>query len=201
MWKTWVRSLGQKHPLEKAMATPSSILAWRIPWTEEPGRLQSLGLHRVGHDWVISPFVSPNEIVLLFFSMVLGGKLPQNLQVVRDLQIKWKQVNEREIKKKCIEEYLVVRELLNSKGQGLICQLHKNEEFGTSVEKVDMFILKPIDTFPPGWKLLQREFIVAEFIPLSAKGQHSFKQETPTEVFNDSCLSLDKVCFYSCGSV
>ena len=38
-------------PLEEAMATRSSILAWRIPWTEEPGRLQSIGLHRVGHDW------------------------------------------------------------------------------------------------------------------------------------------------------
>ena len=46
----WVRSLGQEDPLEKEMATPSSILAWRIPWTEEPGRLQSIGLQRVGHD-------------------------------------------------------------------------------------------------------------------------------------------------------
>ena len=46
----WVRTLGQKDPLEEGMATHSSILAWRIPWTEEPGRLQSIGLHRVGHD-------------------------------------------------------------------------------------------------------------------------------------------------------
>ena len=50
MWETWVRSLGWEDPLEKEMATHSSILAWRIPWTEEPGRLQSTGLQRVGHD-------------------------------------------------------------------------------------------------------------------------------------------------------
>ena len=48
---TWIRSLGWEDPLEKGMATHSSILAWRIPWTEEPGRLQSMGLQRVRHDW------------------------------------------------------------------------------------------------------------------------------------------------------
>ena len=47
MRETWVRSLGQEDPLEKEMATHSSILAWRIPWTEEPGRLQSTGWQRV----------------------------------------------------------------------------------------------------------------------------------------------------------
>ena len=49
MLETWVRSLGCEDPLEKKMATHSSILAWKIPWTEEPGGLQSLGLQRVGH--------------------------------------------------------------------------------------------------------------------------------------------------------
>ena len=48
--ETWVRSLGWEDPLEKEMATHSSILAWRIPWTEEPAGLQSIGLQRVGHD-------------------------------------------------------------------------------------------------------------------------------------------------------
>ena len=48
--ETWGPSLGQEEPLEKEMDTHSSILAWRIPWTEEPGRLQSMGLQRVGHD-------------------------------------------------------------------------------------------------------------------------------------------------------
>ena len=46
----WVRSLGQEDPLEEGMATHSSILAWEIPWTEKPGRLQSIGSHRVGYD-------------------------------------------------------------------------------------------------------------------------------------------------------
>ena len=50
MQETWVRSLGREDPLEKGMATHSSILAWRIPWTENPGGLQLLGLQRVGHD-------------------------------------------------------------------------------------------------------------------------------------------------------
>ena len=49
--ETWVWSPGLEDPLEKGMATPYSILAWRIPWTEEPGRLQPVGLQRVGHDW------------------------------------------------------------------------------------------------------------------------------------------------------
>ena len=48
--ETWVQSLGQEVPLEKEMATHSSILAWKIPWMEEPGRLQCMGLQRVGHN-------------------------------------------------------------------------------------------------------------------------------------------------------
>ena len=47
MWETWVRFLGWKDPLEEGMATHSSILAWRIPWTEEPGGLQPMGSQRV----------------------------------------------------------------------------------------------------------------------------------------------------------
>ena len=50
MWETWVQSLGQEDPLEKEMATHSSILAWKIPWAEEPDRLQSMALQRVRHD-------------------------------------------------------------------------------------------------------------------------------------------------------
>ena len=50
MQETRVRSLGQEDPLEKAMATHSSTLAWKVPWTEERGRLQSMGLQRIGHD-------------------------------------------------------------------------------------------------------------------------------------------------------
>ena len=50
MLEIWVQSLGCEDPLEEGMATHSSILAWRIPWTEEPGGLQSVGLQRVRHD-------------------------------------------------------------------------------------------------------------------------------------------------------
>ena len=54
MQETWVRSLGQEDPLEKGQATHSSTLAWKIPWREEPGKLQSMGLPRVGHNWEAS---------------------------------------------------------------------------------------------------------------------------------------------------
>ena len=56
MQETQVRSLGWEVPLEKAMATHSGILAWRIPWTEEPAGLQSMGLQRAGHEWVTNTF-------------------------------------------------------------------------------------------------------------------------------------------------
>ena len=60
MRETWVWSLGQEDPLEKKMATHSSTLAWKIPWIEEPGRLQSIGPQRVGHDWATSLLPVPN---------------------------------------------------------------------------------------------------------------------------------------------
>ena len=50
MWETWVPSLGWEDPLEKEMAIHSSTIAWKIPWAEEPGRLQSMGSQRVRHD-------------------------------------------------------------------------------------------------------------------------------------------------------
>ena len=50
MQKTWVQFLGQEDPLEEEMATHSSMLTWEIPWAEKPGKLQSMGLQRVGHD-------------------------------------------------------------------------------------------------------------------------------------------------------
>ena len=56
--ETWVLSLGRDDPLEKRMTTHSGILAWRIPWTEEPGRLQFMGSQRVGHDCPLSHFLS-----------------------------------------------------------------------------------------------------------------------------------------------
>ena len=70
MWETRVRSLGWGDPLEKEMATHSSTLAWRIPWREEPGRLQSMGSQRVGHDWatlLTLLYKETEPLILLFF--------------------------------------------------------------------------------------------------------------------------------------
>ena len=58
MWETRVQSLGWEDPLEKEMAIHSSTIAWKIPWTEEPGRLQPMGSQRVGHDWVTLPYLT-----------------------------------------------------------------------------------------------------------------------------------------------
>ena len=59
MQETWVTSLGQENPLEKGMATHSSILAWRVPWTEKPGELQSMALQRVSHNSVTNALEQP----------------------------------------------------------------------------------------------------------------------------------------------
>ena len=69
--ETRVRSLGRGDPLQKEMATHSSILAWKIPWTEEPGRLQSMGSQRVRPDWA----TSLSLFFLIMTAMGLQGKL------------------------------------------------------------------------------------------------------------------------------
>ena len=76
MQETWVRSLGWEDPLEKEMAIHSSILAWRIPWTEEPGGLQSTGSQRVGHYWATS---------LHFNILICPGILMENLMTSQKL--------------------------------------------------------------------------------------------------------------------
>ena len=78
MWKTLVWSLGWGDPLEKGNATPSSILAWRTPWTEEPGELQSMGLQRVGQDWMTRHPAHPGNVLLVsakqaFTHLLVGG--------------------------------------------------------------------------------------------------------------------------------
>ena len=72
MQETQVRSLGWEDPLEKEMATHSSTRAWRIPWREEPGRLQSMGSQRVGHDWATSLL----EKAMAPHSSTLAWKIP-----------------------------------------------------------------------------------------------------------------------------
>ena len=57
MQGTWIRSLGQENTLEEEMATHSSILAWKVPWAEEPGGLQSMGLQRAGQNWATEAFM------------------------------------------------------------------------------------------------------------------------------------------------
>ena len=75
MQETYIWSLGQEDPLEKGMATHSSILAWRIPWTEELGLLQSMELQTVGHDWVANTFTlvicngkNPKKYIILLLA-------------------------------------------------------------------------------------------------------------------------------------
>ena len=72
MQETWVQSQGQEDPLEKEMATHSSILAWRIPQTEEPGGLQSTGSQRVTHDWATNMNRPPRK--------------PKSSQIVAEVQ-------------------------------------------------------------------------------------------------------------------
>ena len=76
MQETWVGFLGWEELLEEEMATHSSILAWRIPWTEEPGRLQSLGSTRVGHDLATKPTNTiQNTSSVLFNCSVVSNSL------------------------------------------------------------------------------------------------------------------------------
>ena len=75
--ETWIRSLGWEDPLEKEMATHSNILAWTIPWREEPGRLQYMQSQRVGHNWVTNihthtSFVSSTSFVSFIVSLSKG---------------------------------------------------------------------------------------------------------------------------------
>ena len=82
MQETWVRSLDCEDPLKKGMATHSSILAWRIPWTKEPGGLQSMGLHRVGQDWATNTDFSRCSVQ--FSRSVVSNSLPPHgLQYTR----------------------------------------------------------------------------------------------------------------------
>ena len=86
MQETWVWTLGQEDPLEKEMATHSSILAWKIPWMEEPGRLQSMGSQRVGHIWVTSQnqyFIKTTSISTLYILYGLTTKEINQLPLTR----------------------------------------------------------------------------------------------------------------------
>ena len=90
MRETWVRSLGQEDPLEKEMATHSSFLAWKIPWMEELGRLQSMGSQRVGHNWAISHMglhKKTNVILRKLVSYTLINKNRNKLYLILSLYL------------------------------------------------------------------------------------------------------------------
>ena len=79
--ETWVRSLGQKDPLEKGKATPSSILAWETPWTEKPVGLQSMGPQRVGHSWVTNTFTFTLSYTILWSTVALSSHMFKKLKM------------------------------------------------------------------------------------------------------------------------
>ena len=77
----WVRSLGQEDPLEEGMATHSSTLAWRIPWIEEPGGLQSMGWHKVGYDWATEHISVPVLYWPVYTSSQNSGRVYRGLWI------------------------------------------------------------------------------------------------------------------------
>ena len=79
MQETWVQSLGQEDPLEKEMATNSNILAWKIPWTVKPGRVQSMRTQRIGHNWANSLSLSP--VIDGIFSTFSSFQLLSNVRL------------------------------------------------------------------------------------------------------------------------
>ena len=124
--ETQVQSLGQEDLLEKEMATHSSILAWKIPWTEEPGKLKSMGLQRVGYDWAISlsftfensnvswyiylKIVSPGNSLVDVFTATGSGSIPgQGTKILRAMQNGQKKKGKKdlELKKKFLQIFMV----------------------------------------------------------------------------------------------
>ena len=92
MWETQVRFLGREDPLEKEMAIHSSTLVWKIPWTEEPDRLQSMGSQRVGYDWAISLSLSlslEHSLALPFFGIGIKTDIFQSCGHCWVFQIWW----------------------------------------------------------------------------------------------------------------
>ena len=86
--ETWVQSLGQEDPLEKGMALHSSILAWSIPWREEPGRLQSMGLQRLGHNWATEHPPIQEALGLLHYKSQ-HKRIPRSSNLQATVKSKW----------------------------------------------------------------------------------------------------------------
>ena len=94
----WVQSLGWEDPLQKGMATHSSILTWRIPWTEEPGGLQSMGWQRVRHDWATTLSLSLKRYLGEFFTHLSIWYLSKAIRVEKS----WTQLRDWAPRQKAI---------------------------------------------------------------------------------------------------
>ena len=114
MWETRVQSLGWEDPLKKGMAIHSSILAWRIPWREEPGRPQSMGSQRVRHNWVINTFTS-HKITSGFFKHIWEICYTSNKQ-------KDKTRGPSEIVWILFSHYFLSVHLINTSSSSVMCQ-------------------------------------------------------------------------------
>ena len=111
--ETQVWSLGQGEPLEKEMATHSSILAWRIPWIEEPGGLQSMGSQRVRHDWVTkhTPHICciyNEDFAIVWLNHSEIPKERKKITSVQELKIKWKKFLRKEREDFCAANSLCI---------------------------------------------------------------------------------------------
>ena len=96
MWETWVQFLGWEDPLEKEMAAHFSTPAWKIPWTEEPSRLQSMGSQRVGHNWATSLSLShANKVIHRILQARLQQCRTENFQMYK---LGFEEAEESEIK-------------------------------------------------------------------------------------------------------
>ena len=84
MQGTQVWSLRQEYPLEKEMATHSSILVWRIPWTEEPGKLQSMGSQRVRHDWMTDTYIYVHIYMHIHFISILTQRYTRSVMRLQE---------------------------------------------------------------------------------------------------------------------
>ena len=117
MWETWVRSLGWEDPLEKEMATHSSTLAWKIPWMEEPGRLQSMGLQRVRHGRATSlSFLSLNHIYYAAGSLVNDSHITHGIIPIRTVILAIERMHQKVGKLPAIISYQLFKRQRKAEG-------------------------------------------------------------------------------------
>ena len=125
MRETWAQSLGQEDPLEKKMATHSGTLAWKIPWTEDLVRLQSMGSQRVGHDWATSlTFSGPHKLERLTGLHVVWF-LVEVIISQGDLKINWNLIYLKHLLKELLHSYHLMGFPGDSSGKEPACQCRR----------------------------------------------------------------------------